>query len=165
MNDAPPQRPLLIISGDDFGLTPGVSEGILRAHQHGVLTATSALTNAPAFDRYGPALASSGLDVGLHICFVGEDPPLLSPTEIPTLVTPGGGLHRDWKQFLRRWMRGRIDPDDLTREAEAQFDALIATGRPPPTSTPTSTFTCGLHWPTSPSPWRPDGRWPPSGCP
>lgn len=128
MTVAPLQRRLLIISGDDFGLTPGVSEGILRAHQHGVLTSTSALTNAPAFDGYGSALASSGIDVGLHICFVGEDPPLLSSTEIPTLVAPGGGLHRDWQTFLRQWLRGRIDPDDLTREANAQFAALVATG-------------------------------------
>ncbi len=128
MTNLLPPHPLLIVSGDDFGLTPGVSDGILRAHEHGVLTSTSVLTNAPAFEGHANALSSSGVDAGLHICFVGEDRPLLTAPEIPTLVAPDGGLFRDWKQFLRRWLQGRIDPDDLTREADAQFGALRAAG-------------------------------------
>lgn len=131
MTDTAVQRRLMILSGDDYGLTPGVSEGILRAHEYGVLTSTSVLTNTPAFDQYSTALSSSGIDVGLHICFAGEDPPLLTATEIPTLMAPGGGLNRDWKQFLRQWLRGGIDPEDLAREADAQFDALVAAGVTP----------------------------------
>jgi predicted glycoside hydrolase/deacetylase ChbG (UPF0249 family) len=40
---------LLIVNADDFGLTPGVSAGILDAHRHGIVTSTSVIAVAPAF--------------------------------------------------------------------------------------------------------------------
>ena len=38
----------LIVNADDFGLTPGVSRGILRAHREGLVTSTTVLANLPA---------------------------------------------------------------------------------------------------------------------
>jgi len=29
----------LIVNADDFGMSPGVNDGIIRAHEHGVVTA------------------------------------------------------------------------------------------------------------------------------
>jgi chitin disaccharide deacetylase len=37
----------LIINADDFGFTPGVTEGIVQAFQEGILTTTSAMINMP----------------------------------------------------------------------------------------------------------------------
>jgi len=59
---------ILIINGDDFGLSPGVNHGIIRAHQAGVLTSASlmvrgsAVAEAAALARENPRLG-----VGLHV--------------------------------------------------------------------------------------------------
>lgn len=115
---------MLIVCGDDFGLTDGICEGILHAHEHGILTSTSAIATGPAFGRWATPLRDSGLDIGVHLCAVGEDPPLLSPGEIPTLVDRHGRLAVDWRTFIRRAAAGRVDRDDLHREFEAQLEAV-----------------------------------------
>ena len=47
----------LVVNADDFGLTPGVCPGILRGHRDGVVTSTSVLTVAPAFDDHAASLS------------------------------------------------------------------------------------------------------------
>ena len=124
-------RRLLIVNADDYGLTPGVSGGILEAHRHGIVTSTSVLTLAPAFATTSSWLADvPSLAVGVHLAAVGEDPPLLSAPEVPTLVDKRGRLAPSWRQFLPRAAMGRIDPDDLAREFGAQVDAVAGAGLP-----------------------------------
>ena len=119
---------LLIVNADDFGLTAGVSDGILRAAEAGVVTSTSVLAVAPAFTSRIAALRDSALGVGCHLALVGEDPLLLSPSEIPTLVDHRGQPPLSWRHFLRRAMTGRINPEDVRRECSAQIEAVAATG-------------------------------------
>lgn len=119
---------LLVVNADDFGLTPGVCEAVLMAHESGIVTSTSALVVAPAWRRYAVPLASSGLGVGAHLCVVGEDPPLLSAAEVPSLVDAQGRFALTWKEFVLRSMLGRIDTDDLRREFAAQMEAVTAAG-------------------------------------
>jgi len=59
---------------------------------------------------------------------VGEDPPLLSASEIPTLLDRHGRLAPTWRQFLPRAAAGRVDPADLRREFAAQIEAVRAAG-------------------------------------
>src|SRR3974377_887476 len=40
----------VILNADDFGLTRGVNEGIIRAHREGILTSAKLMANGPAFD-------------------------------------------------------------------------------------------------------------------
>ena len=119
---------VLVVNADDFGLTPGVCEGILRAGRDGVVTSTSVLAVAPAFHSHAAALRDSGLGVGCHVALVGEDPLLLGPSEIPTLVDQAGRPAASWRVLLRRWVTGRLDPDDVRREAAAQLAACRAVG-------------------------------------
>ena len=57
----------LIVNADDFGLTRGVSAGILAARRHGIVTGTTVLVTA-ALDRDQLAEArASGLGIGLHV--------------------------------------------------------------------------------------------------
>ncbi len=124
-------RRLLIVNADDYGLTSGVSRGILRAHRDGIVTSTSVLTLAPAFPTTVGWLGDVGsLGVGVHLAAVGEDPPLLPAAEIPTLVDERGRLAPSWRQFLPRAAAGRIDRDDLAREFAAQVDAVAGAGLP-----------------------------------
>lgn len=120
---------LLIVNADDFGLTEGVSRAILRAHREGIVTSTSALALAPGFDRtIGWLKDEPRLGVGAHLAVVGEDPPLLTAGEIPTLVDRRGRLRNSWRQFLPLAAVGRIDPADLRREFAAQIDRVSTAG-------------------------------------
>lgn len=120
---------LLIVNADDYGLTTGVSRGILQAHRDGIVTSTSVLTLAPAFAATARWLDDEpSLGVGVHLAAVGEDPPLLSAAEIPTLVDERGRLAPSWRQFLPRAALGRVDHDDLAREFGAQIDAVAGAG-------------------------------------
>jgi len=68
----------LIINGDDFGLSPGVNDGIIEAHNRGVLTSTSLMVTAPAAAEAATlARDHSDLSTGLH--FVDESPRLDDP--------------------------------------------------------------------------------------
>jgi len=64
-------RPRLIVNADDFGFTRDVNEGIVKAHRHGILTATTLMANGAAFE-HAVALAgeSPSLDVGCHLVLV-----------------------------------------------------------------------------------------------
>jgi predicted glycoside hydrolase/deacetylase ChbG (UPF0249 family) len=68
------------------------------------------------------------IGIGVHLAAVGEDPPLLSAAEIPSLVDSRGRLAASWRQFLPRAAAGRIDGDDLAREFAAQVEAVAGTG-------------------------------------
>jgi len=63
---------LLVVNADDFGLSGGVSDGILQAHTGGIVTSTSLMVYKPAA-RYaaGAAATQEHLSVGLH--FVEQD--------------------------------------------------------------------------------------------
>jgi predicted glycoside hydrolase/deacetylase ChbG (UPF0249 family) len=119
---------LLIVSADDFGLTPGISRGILEAHQRGIVTSTSVVAVGPAFGAFAGQLRDSGIDVGVHLCAVGADPPLLPAHDIPSLVDDRGRFPRSWPVFVRRALGGRIDPDDLRRELDCQIEAVRSSG-------------------------------------
>ena len=122
---------LLIVNADDFGLTDGVCRAIVRGHRHGIITSTSALAVGPAFARNAAMLDDvPDLGVGVHLAAVGEDPPLLSAREIPTLVDKRGRLPLSWRQFLPRFAARRIDLADVEREFAAQIAAVeSAVGR------------------------------------
>jgi len=57
----------LIVNADDFGLSEGVNEGILRAHRDGIVTSTSLMVRQPAAAAAAAAAgAHPALSVGLH---------------------------------------------------------------------------------------------------
>ena len=66
---------VLIVNADDYGRTPGVSAGILRAHLESIVTTTTAMVNLPgAVEAISRALASAprlGLGVHLNLTFMG----------------------------------------------------------------------------------------------
>lgn len=125
-------RRLLVVTADDYGLTEGVSRAILAAHHGGVVTSTSVLALGPAFATTARWLHDApDLGIGAHLALVGEDPPLLPATEVPTLVDRRGRLHRSWRTFLPAVATGRIDPGDVLRELRAQLAAVRAAGLEP----------------------------------
>lgn len=93
----------LVVNADDFGLSPGVNEGVIRAHRNGIVTSTSLMVRQPAAAE-AAALARENprLGVGLHVD-VGE-----------------------WRHDGADWVPvyARVDLDDfdeIAREVDAQL--------------------------------------------
>lgn len=58
---------MLVVNADDFGLAPGVNEGIIEAHRSGIVTSTSLMVHRPAaVQAVELARANTQLSVGLH---------------------------------------------------------------------------------------------------
>ena len=107
----------LIVNADDFGYTPGVTRGIVRAHREGIVTATTLMANAP--DTKGAATAGRSdttLDVGVHLVFTYGQP-LTAADRVPSLVTESGAFPRVM-DLLRQ---GRAKADEALIEARAQY--------------------------------------------
>lgn len=122
---------LLVVTADDLGLTPGVNEAVRRAHVDGVVTATSLLAVGTAFDDAARVVRDNPtLELGAHLALVGEDPPLLSAREVPTLVDRAGRFPLSYRTVVARGLAGRIDPDDVRRELGAQLERVQGVGVP-----------------------------------
>ena len=80
----------LIVNADDYGRSPGVSRGILKAHREGIVTSTTVMINQEGIQaQLAEALACPGLGIGLHLVFSSWRP-VLPPQEIPGLVDEDG---------------------------------------------------------------------------
>jgi len=81
-------RKQLVVNADDFGFTRDVNQGIIEAHQRGILTATTIMANGDAFeDAVRLAHANPTLDMGAHLVLIGGRA-LAAPHEpLPSSVT------------------------------------------------------------------------------
>jgi predicted glycoside hydrolase/deacetylase ChbG (UPF0249 family) len=106
----------LIVNADDFGFTHDVNAGIVEAHRHGILTATTLMANGDAFpDAVRLAAANPTLDVGCHLVFV-QGQSVVDPTrELPQTIG----------QLVRALIRREFDPYD---EAVAQVRKIVGAG-------------------------------------
>lgn len=58
---------VLIVNADDFGRSPGVNRGVIRAHEHGVVTSASLMVRWPAAEEAAAYARGGSLSVGLHL--------------------------------------------------------------------------------------------------
>lgn len=115
----------LIVNSDDFGMTDGVSRGIIEAHQRGIVTSTTTMMNMPAAEAAIKSAQSTAPELGLGVHFnlsFGE--PLSPPESIPSLVTDEGRFVTSYDDLVKKMPT--FDPADLTRELNAQFDRFCA---------------------------------------
>lgn len=112
----------LIVNADDFGLSPGVNRGIIRAHREGIVTSATLMVNMEAV-AHAVALArtSPSLPVGIHLVFTAGRP---LAEGVDSLTGPDG-------RFLRgSALLDSARPDHLEREVRAQLAAFRSTGLP-----------------------------------
>lgn len=122
---------LLIVTADDLGLTEAVGRAIHRGHVDGIVTSTTMLAVGRAFETAAAMLRDTPtLDLGAHLALVGEDPPLLSAREVPTLVNSRGAFPLSYRTVVARGVAGRIDPADVRRELSAQLERVLGIGLP-----------------------------------
>jgi hopanoid biosynthesis associated protein HpnK len=123
-------RRRLIVSADDFGLSPGVNAGIIAAHRDGILTDASLMVNGAACtEAVALAQATPTLSVGLHLVLV-QGRATAPAREIPDLVDEAGMFRNNpvttgFKYFFTPRLRPQIE-----REVCAQLEKFTATGLP-----------------------------------
>jgi chitin disaccharide deacetylase len=121
----------LILNADDFGLTRGVNQGIIRAHRDGILTSATLMACGPAFDHAVElAKLNPRLGIGCHLVLVGGRP-IAPREEIPSLVSKDGNLHDSLGSFVTRLSTGIIRPKEIERELRAQILKIRAAGIEP----------------------------------
>ena len=105
----------LLVNADDFGWTRDVNDGIVHAHRHGILTATTLMAGGEAFE-HAVALAheTPSLDIGVHLT-------LLQTTSVLT----GKPLPKDIATLLRQLAMRQLDIDG---ELSAQVRKILAAG-------------------------------------
>ena len=109
----------LIVNADDFGLTRGVSAGILEAHRHGIVTSTTVLVTADVDRRQLDEARDTGLGLGLHVNLTLGKP----LTRGRSLVDGGGRFVRDPRRAA-----DIAEAKDVRAEVEAQiarFEKLV----------------------------------------
>ncbi len=119
----------LIVNADDFGFSVGVTNGILQAHQAGILTSATLMTTMPDAQRaIQLAQQNHRLGVGIHLCLTqgtplaGMDGPLFSPRGVfPSRMT----------QLLWRLTRDKSVLRQVRREWESQINFAISRGLQP----------------------------------
>jgi predicted glycoside hydrolase/deacetylase ChbG (UPF0249 family) len=127
----------LIVNADDFGLTPGVSEGILAAHRHGIVTSTTMLVNRPVPKDVVARARDAGLGIGLHVNLTLGKP-----------LTRGASLVDGKGMFVRdaRRAAARAKASDVEREVAAQIERFQTIAKARPTHLDTHHHV-GLHVP------------------
>lgn len=116
-----PQRQV-VLCADDFGLTDGVSRGILDLAERGRLSATGAMTNMPAWRRAAPDLRSfmGRIGIGLHLNLTVGVPIQPMPHLAP------GGSFPPLGALLSSSLRGRLSVDEIGEEIHRQIVAFEA---------------------------------------
>ena len=117
----------VIFHGDDFGLTQGVNRGIIRAFKHGLLTSTSIMAVGEAAEEaMALALENPDLDVGIHLV-LADEPPLLPPETLPTLVSRHG-LLPSRNRILKAIVSRKLDYGQVEAEWCAQVEKVLKSG-------------------------------------
>jgi len=120
----------LVITSDDFGLSPGVNRAVEKGWQDGLLTCASIMPGADAFDEaVAIAKRNPGLQVGLHLTLV-QGRSVLPPGSIPELVNQHGCFTDNPVAAGMRYFFDRGLYCQLKREIEAQITRVLDAGIP-----------------------------------
>ncbi len=106
----------LIVTADDVGLDRGMTEGAIRAHREGIVTACSVVASGAAFDDAVARLRDvPSLEVGVHLALVEER------------SLTGLRMPRKYTSFVPLYLARVISIDAIERELRAQIERVLAT--------------------------------------
>ena len=125
-----PAARYLIVNGDDFGLSAQVNAGILHAHQQGILTNTSLMVTAPAWEEAVElARSTQSLGVGLHVTLV-QGRAVLSPSRLRAIIDSEGNFAHDPTRAGLQYYFSRRAREEVQAECRAQLERFLETGLP-----------------------------------
>lgn len=118
----------LIITADDFGLSPGVNRAVAELARLRLVTAASLMVAEPAAaEAVELARELPSLDVGLH-AVLAAGRTALTPEEISALARPNGRFRESHTVAGLLLTFSRACRSQMEGELRAQFDRFKATG-------------------------------------
>ena len=115
----------LIINADDFGLTKGVTLGILDAMTKGIVTDTTAMVNGVFLEEGMKEAKNRGIDsIGIHLTLTCGKP-VLPPKEVSSLVDDNGDFYR------RIGNLEDFNYEEIRKELKAQMEKFYTYGITP----------------------------------
>jgi chitin disaccharide deacetylase len=110
----------LIVNADDFGMSEAVNQGIVEAHDRGIVTSASLMATGNAFE-HAVTLAKTRpkLAVGVHLTLTEQRP--LTGSAAASLVGADGRFPPHLVQFAGRYVRGKV----VLAQVRAELDAQI----------------------------------------
>lgn len=113
----------LIITADDYGMSPAVNQAIDEGISAGLITSTNVMMNMPVCNE-AVRLKDTGASVGLHwVLSCGK--PVLPRERIPSLVAENGEFYA-YPVFRERYRKGLIREEDIKSELLAQFERYVS---------------------------------------
>lgn len=109
----------LLIQSDDYGITEGVSCGIIKAIQDGVIQCTGMFTNMPSSKKAAEMIKDVDVCLGIDINFVAGKP-VADPALIPSMIRPDGYFYTSRQ---RRQMDKECESHDHVNYEEALIEA------------------------------------------
>ncbi|MCX6083259.1 MAG: ChbG/HpnK family deacetylase [Chloroflexi bacterium] len=120
----------MIVNADDYGHTPGVSDGIRDSHLHGIVTSTTAMMNMPGVEEtlHKASQECPRLGLGVHLVLTSGIP-LLPTSQLPSLIA-GHNSFPDEMDLIQRIPL--IDQKEVSAEWHAQVERFVSvTGHTP----------------------------------
>jgi hopanoid biosynthesis associated protein HpnK len=118
----------LIITSDDFGLSPGVNAAVERGWRDGMLTCASIMPAGAAYNEAVKIAARNpGLQVGLHLTLV-QGKSVLPHAQIPDLVNEAGNFSDNPVSAGMRFFFDKGLYKQLKLEIEAQIQRVVESG-------------------------------------
>lgn len=111
----------VLFNADDFGLTKGVTDGIIQAHSQGVIGSTTLMMNGNAVE-YAVKQAQKHhlLKVGLHLVLTTGYP---ISSNVPNLINRNGKF-----KFTSTSCHDFIDINQVEKEWRAQIELFLKNG-------------------------------------
>ena len=128
----PAHSKLLIIHGDDMGLSHSTNLAYMKAFPNGDITSGSVMVPCPWFAEIAAFVRENpGLDVGVHLTFTAEWKHyqwdgVSSSDEIPSLLNGNGMMYATVEE-----VGAKARPDEVEKEMRAQIERAKAYGIEP----------------------------------
>jgi hopanoid biosynthesis associated protein HpnK len=122
----------LIVNADDFGMTRGINRAIAQASAHGIVTSTTLMATARAYDDavHQASGFNARLSIGCHVVLL-DGIPVLPPASVPTLVQQrdhAGEFRVKLSDFARAALSNNLVASEIETEAAAQIQRIQGSG-------------------------------------
>lgn len=121
----------IIINADDFGRHELINRAVKISYEKGFLRSATIMAGGIAFDdavKISKNLPNLG--VGIHLTLANGNP-ILPKNKIPSLVNDEGTFYDNHAEFIKNFLQGKINLDEVKAELAAQFEKIFRAGLKP----------------------------------
>jgi len=123
---------LLVLNADDMGMSTGVTDGIARTYEEGLVTDISLIVSMPDSERAARIAREGGYSVGVHLDLTRQKRdrkvgrPLMGG-EVPSLIDEEGFFHGSG-EFRKRMLAGKVNLEEIRSEIRSQVQRALDWG-------------------------------------